>query len=129
MLLSLLILVNIGVIAYFGSVFIRLYEDVKSINEELEDLKQGITKLEHSIKVEKTEKEEKFLEYNMSLKSLADNLKSEDEFHTFVKSERVIRRTLSLQHFSQEMSDIIRSHKHEEARKSNESIYDRLVFT
>ena len=61
MLLSLLILVNIGVIAYFGSVFIRLYEDVKSINEELEDLKQGITKLEHSIKVERTEKEEKFL--------------------------------------------------------------------
>ena len=61
MLLSLLILVNIGVIVYFGSVFIRLYEDVKSINEELENLKQGITKLEHSIKVEKTEKEEKFL--------------------------------------------------------------------
>ena len=61
MLLSLLILVNIGVIAYFGSVFIRLYEDVKSINEELEDLKQGIAKLEHSIKAEKAEKEEKFL--------------------------------------------------------------------
>ena len=61
MLLSLLILVNIGVIAYFGSVLIRLYEDVKSINEELEELKQGISKLEHSIKVEKTEKEEKFL--------------------------------------------------------------------
>ena len=61
MLLSLLILVNIGVIAYFGSVFIRLYEGVKSINEELEELKQGISKLEHSIKVERTEKEEKFL--------------------------------------------------------------------
>jgi len=61
MLLSLLILVNIGVIAYFGTVFIRLYEDVKGINEELENLKQGISKLEHSIKVERTEKEEKFL--------------------------------------------------------------------
>ena len=61
MLLSLLILVNICVIAYFGTVFIRLYEDVKGINEELENLKQGISKLEHSIKVEKTEKEEKFL--------------------------------------------------------------------
>ena len=61
MLLSLLILVNIGVIAYFGSVFIRLYEDVKSINEELEDLKQGIVKLEHSIKAERAGKEEKFL--------------------------------------------------------------------
>ena len=61
MLLSLLILVNIGVIAYFGTVFIRLCEDVKGFNEELENLKQGILKLEHSIKVEKTEKEEKFL--------------------------------------------------------------------
>lgn len=61
MLLSLLILVNIGVIAYFGTVFIRLYDDVKGINEELENLKQGISKLEHSIKVERTEKEEKFL--------------------------------------------------------------------
>ena len=60
MLLSLLILVNIGVIAYFGSVFIRLYEDVKSINEELEDLKQGISKLEHSIKVEKLSKKKNF---------------------------------------------------------------------
>ena len=48
-------------IAYFGTVFIRLYEDVKGINEELENLKQGISKLEHSIQVEKTEKEEKFL--------------------------------------------------------------------
>ena len=61
MLLSLLIIVNIGVIAYFGSVFKRLYEDVKSINEELEELKEGISKLEHSIQVERTEKEEKFL--------------------------------------------------------------------
>ena len=61
MLLSLLILVNIGVIAYFGTVFIRLYDDVKGINEELENLKQGISKLEHSTQVEKTEKEEKFL--------------------------------------------------------------------
>ena len=54
----------------------------------------------------------------MSLKELSNNLKSESEIHTFVKSERVIRRTLSLQHFLQEMSDIIRSHKHEEARRS-----------
>ena len=34
---------------------------ISLINEELEELKQGILKLEHSIKVEKTEKEEKFL--------------------------------------------------------------------
>ena len=59
----------------------------------------------------------------MSLKELSNNLKSESEIHTFVKSERVIRRTLSLQHFLQEMSDIIRSHKHEEARRSNVKAY------
>ena len=34
---------------------------ISLINEELEDLKQGIVKLEHSIKAEKAEKEEKFL--------------------------------------------------------------------
>ena len=61
MLLSLLILVNIGVIDHISVRCSYVYEDVKSINEELEDLKQGISKLEHSIKVEKTEKEEKFL--------------------------------------------------------------------
>ena len=55
----------------------------------------------------------------MSLRDLANNLRTEDEFHTFVKRERVIRRTLSLQHTHQEMSEIIRSHSHEEERKSN----------
>ena len=59
----------------------------------------------------------------MSLRDLSNNLRTEDEFHTFVKSERVIRRTLSLQHFLQEMSAIIRSHKYEEARKSNVKAY------
>ena len=61
MLLSLLILVNIGVIAYFGTVFIRLYDDVKDLNDELENMKQGIRRLEANIKAEKSEKEEKFL--------------------------------------------------------------------
>ena len=61
MLLSVLIIVNIGVIAYFGTVFIRLYDDVKDLNDELENLKQGILKLEANIKAEKSEKEEKFL--------------------------------------------------------------------
>ena len=64
----------------------------------------------------------------MSLKELSKNLQTEDEFHTFVKSERVIRRTLSLQHFSQEMSDIIRSHKHEAARKSKAAKNKRLRY-
>ena len=61
MLLSVLIIVNIGVIAYFGTVFIRLYDDVKDLNDELENMKQGIRRLEANIKAEKSEKEEKFL--------------------------------------------------------------------
>ena len=64
----------------------------------------------------------------MSLKDLANNLRTEDEFHTFVKRERVIRRTLSLQHTHQEMSDIIRSHSHEEERKSNVKVHDQLLL-
>ena len=55
----------------------------------------------------------------MSLKDLANNIQKESEFHTFVKSERVIRRPLSLHHLHKDMADIIRSHKHEEARMSN----------
>ena len=50
---------------------------------------------------------------------LSDNIKSESEFYTFVKLERVIRRPLSLHHLHKDMADIIRSHKHEEERKSN----------
>tara|TARA_Y100000817_G_scaffold312208_1_gene305692 strand:+ start:995 stop:1567 length:573 start_codon:yes stop_codon:yes gene_type:complete len=59
----------------------------------------------------------------MSLSDLANNLKKEDEIHTFVKRERVIRRTLSLQYLHGQMSDIIRSHKYEEQRKSNVQAY------
>lgn len=55
----------------------------------------------------------------MSLKDLSNNLKSEEDFHTFVKKERVIHRPLSLHHLHKDMVDIIRSHKHEEERKSN----------
>ena len=55
----------------------------------------------------------------MSLKELSNNLRTEDEFHTFVKKERVIRRPLSLHHLHKDMADIIRSHKYEEERKSN----------
>ena len=35
----------------------------------------------------------------MSLKELSKNLQTEDEFHTFVKKERVIRRTLGFQNY------------------------------
>jgi len=52
------------------------------------------------------------------LKSLSDNIKSEKDLYIFTKQERVIRRTLGLQHLHKQMSDIIRSHVSEE-RKSN----------
>jgi len=56
----------------------------------------------------------------MSLKDLANNIQKESEFHTFVKSERVIRRQLKLDIRQLEhLAYIIDSHKHEEARKSN----------
>lgn len=61
MLMSILILVNIGVIVYFGTVFIRLYDDVKGINEELENLKLDLSNLEKNIRLAQKEKDEKFL--------------------------------------------------------------------
>tara|TARA_Y100001973_G_C5193490_1_gene332567 strand:- start:1796 stop:1987 length:192 start_codon:yes stop_codon:yes gene_type:complete len=61
MLMSILILVNIGVIVYFGTVFIRLYDDVKGINEELENLKLDLSNLEKNIRLTQKEKDEKFL--------------------------------------------------------------------
>jgi len=64
----------------------------------------------------------------MSLKELSRNLQREDEFHTFVKSERVIRRPLSLHHLHKDMADIIRSHKYEEERKSNVQAYMTNYF-
>ena len=64
----------------------------------------------------------------MSLKELSRNLQREDEFHTFVKKERVIRRPLSLHHLHKDMADIIRSHKYEEANKSNVQAYMTNYF-
>ena len=64
----------------------------------------------------------------MSLKELSKNLQTEDEFHTFVKKERVIRRTLGFQNYHEQMSDIIRSHKYEEERKSNVKAYMTNYF-
>ena len=39
MLLSTLILINIGFIAYFGTLFLRLHEDVRLMNDDIENLK------------------------------------------------------------------------------------------
>ena len=64
----------------------------------------------------------------MSLKDLSNNLRTEDEFHTFTKKERVIRRPLSLHHLHKDMVDIIRSHKYEEANKSNVQAYMTNYF-
>ena len=64
----------------------------------------------------------------MSLKDLSNNLRTEDEFHTFTKKERVIRRPLSLHHLHKDMADIIRSHKYEEERKSNVQAYMTNYF-
>ena len=56
----------------------------------------------------------------MSLKNLSNNIQSESELHTFVKSERVIRRQLQLDiRQLEQIAYIIDTHKHEEARKSN----------
>ena len=60
----------------------------------------------------------------MSLKNLSNNIQSESELHTFVKSERVIRRQLQLDIRQLEhLAYIINTHKHEEARKSNVNDY------
>ena len=64
----------------------------------------------------------------MSLKELSNNLQTEDEIFTFKKKERVIRRPLSLHHLHKDMADIIRSHKHEEERKSNVQAYMTNYF-
>ena len=64
----------------------------------------------------------------MSLKDLSNNLRTEDEFHTFTKKERVIRRPLSLHHLHRKLVDIIRSHKYEEERKSNVQAYMTNYF-
>ena len=56
----------------------------------------------------------------MSLKDLSNNLQQEAELHTFVKSERVIRRQLNLDiRQLEQLAYIIDTHKHEEARRSN----------
>jgi len=59
----------------------------------------------------------------MSLKDLSNNLRTEDEFHTFVKKERVIRRPLSLHHLHRELVNIIRSQEDTQQRKTNVKAY------
>ena len=54
----------------------------------------------------------------MSLQDLSHNIQSESELHTFVKSERVIRRQLQLNiRQLEQIAYIIETHKHEEARR------------
>ena len=55
----------------------------------------------------------------MSLKELSNNLQTEDEFHTFTKKERVIRRQLSLHHLHKELINVIRSQEDTQQRKTN----------
>ena len=45
----------------------------------------------------------------MSLKNLSNNIQSESELHTFVKSERVIRRQLKLHTHHEQLTHIIRT--------------------
>ena len=45
MLLSTLILINIGFANYFGTLFLRLHEDVRLMNDDIENLKVGSNKL------------------------------------------------------------------------------------
>ena len=60
MLLSLLILVNIIVISHFIHRSYNLYEDVKSINEELEDLKTDHYKTRTFYQLKKLRKKKSF---------------------------------------------------------------------
>ena len=60
----------------------------------------------------------------MSLKDLSENLQHESEVHTFIKQERVLRRTLGISIGQRlEIANIIAQHKHEEARKTNVKAY------
>ena len=53
MLITILILINIGVIVYFGIVFIRLHEDVQMMSVEIENLKNEFTNVVERVELEK----------------------------------------------------------------------------
>mgnify|MGYP003135558278 CR=1 FL=1 len=53
MLITILILINIGVIVYFGIVFIRLHEDVRMMSVEIENLKNEFTNVVERVELEK----------------------------------------------------------------------------
>ena len=97
-----------------------LYEDVKSINEELEDLKQVFKT--RTFYHRKTEKEEKFLEYNMSLKSLTDNLNPKMSFTPLLNRTSDINEHY-LYNIFHKKCDIILTSQTWRSRKSNESSY------
>jgi len=53
MLLSTLILINIGFIAYFGTLFLRLHEDVRLMNDDIENLKAEFKQVVERAELEK----------------------------------------------------------------------------
>ena len=53
MLLSILILINIGFIAYFGTLFLRLHEDVRLMNDDIENLKAEFKQVVERAELEK----------------------------------------------------------------------------
>ncbi len=53
MLITILIIINIGIIVYFGTVFIRLHEDVRVMSEEIENLKNEFTNVVERVELEK----------------------------------------------------------------------------
>ena len=53
MLITILIIINIGVIVYFCTVFIRLHEDVRVMSEEIENLKNEFTNVVERVELEK----------------------------------------------------------------------------
>ena len=53
MLITILIIINIGSIVYFGTGFIRLHEDVRVRSEEIENLKNEFTNVVERVELEK----------------------------------------------------------------------------
>ena len=53
MLMTILIIINIGVIAYFGTIFVRLHEDLQFMNDDIADLKSQIKEVIERVELEK----------------------------------------------------------------------------
>ena len=53
MLMTILIIINIGVIVYFGTIFVRLHEDLQFMNDDIADLKSQIKEVIERVELEK----------------------------------------------------------------------------